>query len=75
MDHSAWPGQAAGSAGTKQAVAEGDHVATRETWRGTHAPTGQRGEGVVMHFFMLRNGKIVDEWSPGWDWLEPLMAA
>jgi predicted ester cyclase len=93
VDHSAWPGQAAGPAGTKQGVAEilasfpdlhvtietlvaeGDQVATRETWRGTHAPTGRHATGTVMHFFRITGGKIVDEWSEGWGWLEQLGAS
>ncbi len=92
VDHSAWPGQAPGPAGPKQAstdvlaifpdlhitletiIAEGDEVATRETWRGTHAPTGKQVTGTVMHFFRIRDGKIVDEWSEGWGWLEQLGA-
>ncbi|MDQ3700448.1 MAG: ester cyclase [Chloroflexota bacterium] len=93
VDHSAWPGQAAGAAGTKQGItdvlnsfadlhvtietliAEGDQVATRETWRGTYAPTGRQATGTVMHFFRITGGKIVDEWSEGWGWLEQLGAA
>ena len=87
VDHSAWPGQAPGPAGTKQAltdfyaafpdlhvtletvIAEGEQVATRETWHGTNATTGKQATGTVMHFFQFADGKIVEEWSEGWGWL------
>ena len=87
VDHSAWPGQAPGPAGTKQAltdfyaafpdlhvtletvIAEGEQVATRETWHGTNATTGTQVTGTVMHFFQFADGKIVEEWSEGWGWL------
>jgi len=90
VDHSAFPGQAPGTEGIKNAVsdflgtfadlevtveditAEDDRVVTRETWRGTHGPTGKAATGNVIHIFRLREGKITEEWSQGWDWLEKL---
>jgi ketosteroid isomerase-like protein len=87
VDHSAFPGQAPGPAGIKEAVgdfrslfpdlevtiedlvAEGDKVVSRETWRGTHASSGRAARGEVIHIFHLKDGRIVEEWSKGWDWL------
>lgn len=56
----------------EEVIAEGDKVVTRETWRGVHKPSGKMAEGSVIHIFRIRNGKITDEWSKGWDWLEDL---
>lgn len=53
-------------------IAEDDRVVTRETWRGTHVPSGKTAAGTVIHIFRIREGKITDEWSRGWDWLEKL---
>ena len=53
-------------------IAEDDKVATREVWRGTHKPSGKVAEGTIIHIFRLHEGKIIDEWSRGWDWLERL---
>jgi ketosteroid isomerase-like protein len=53
-------------------IAEDDKVVTREVWRGTHKPSGKAVEGTVIHIFRVREGRIVDEWSRGWDWLEKL---
>jgi len=53
-------------------IAEDDKVVTREIWRGTHKPSGKAAEGTVIHIFRIRDGKIADEWSRGWDWLEKL---
>jgi predicted SnoaL-like aldol condensation-catalyzing enzyme len=90
IDHSAWPGQAPGTAGIKQAVkefletfselkvtvedviAEGNKVATRETWKGTHTSTGKAGSGSVIHIFWIQDGKVTEEWSRGWDWADKL---
>jgi len=59
----------------ESAIGEGDHVATRETWRGTHAPTGKPATGTVMHLFRLSGGRIAEEWSEGWGWFEQLTAS
>jgi predicted ester cyclase len=53
-------------------IAEGDKVVTRETWNGTHKPSGKTVEGSVIHIFYIRESRITDEWSRGWDWLENL---
>jgi ketosteroid isomerase-like protein len=53
-------------------VAEDDKVVTRENWRGAHRPSGKTASGSVIHIFRIREGKITDEWSQGWDWLEKL---
>ena len=50
--------------------AEGDKVATRETWKGTKKSTGKTGTGNTIHIFLIRDNKITEEWSQGWDWLE-----
>ncbi|ULQ52784.1 ester cyclase [Flavihumibacter fluvii] len=51
-------------------VAEGDKVATRETWKGTKKTTGKTGTGSIIHIFLIRDNKVTEEWSQGWDWLE-----
>ena len=53
-------------------VAEKDRVVTRETWRGTHRPSNKSATGTVIHIFRVRDGRITDEWSRGWEWLEQL---
>lgn len=53
-------------------IAEDDKVVTRETWTVTHKPTGKTVEGSVIHIFRVQEGKISDEWSGGWEWLENL---
>lgn len=53
-------------------IAEGDKVVSREVWRGTHKASGKAAEGTVIHIFRIRDGKIADEWSRGWDWLDNL---
>jgi predicted ester cyclase len=50
--------------------AEGDKLATRETWSGTDTASGKELKGTVLHIFWLSNGKIKEEWSKGWEWLE-----
>ncbi len=53
-------------------IAEDDKVVTRETWRATHRTSGKSASGTVIHIFRVRDHKITDEWSRGWDWLEKL---
>ena len=53
-------------------VAEGDMVAVRLTFRGTHAPTGQRAAWPEMVFARFFEGKAVESWEVtdtgrGWD--------
>jgi predicted ester cyclase len=56
---------------------EGQHVASVENWCGTHAATGERVEGTVLHVFRFCDGQVVEEWSAGWEWLAsvPLLPA
>lgn len=56
----------------EEIIAEGDKVVTREVWRGIHKPSGKAAEGTVIHIFRINEGKITDEWSRGWDWLDEL---
>ena len=48
-------------------IGEGEQVASRETWLGTHAITGQCVQGTVLHLFVFRGNQVVEEWSKGWD--------
>jgi predicted ester cyclase len=54
----------------EELIAEDDRVATVETWRGTHARTGERVEGTVLHVFRFADGQVVEEWNEGWGWWE-----
>lgn len=56
----------------EEVVAEDDMVVTRERWRGKHRLSGISATGTVIHIFRIHDGKITDEWSRGWDWLEKL---
>ncbi|MGZ5190757.1 MAG: ester cyclase [Flavisolibacter sp.] len=53
-------------------ITAGDMVATKDSWKGTHAATKKEVTGETMHVFRIVNGKITDEWSNGWEWLEGL---
>jgi predicted ester cyclase len=53
-------------------VAEGDMVAIRLTFSGTHAPTGERATWPEMVFARFSEGKAVESWEVtdtgrGWD--------
>jgi predicted ester cyclase len=53
-------------------VAEGDMVAVRLTFSGTHAPTGQRAAWPEVVFARFSGGKAVESWEVtdtgrGWD--------
>jgi predicted SnoaL-like aldol condensation-catalyzing enzyme len=50
-------------------LAEGEIVATRETWNVVLAANNKPLSGETMHFFKIRDGLITDEWSKGWEWL------
>jgi predicted SnoaL-like aldol condensation-catalyzing enzyme len=50
-------------------VAEQDIVAVFATWRGTHPPAGTHIVGHTQHWFQIADGRIVEQWSAGWDWL------
>ncbi len=54
----------------EELVAEGDTVAARVTWSGTHrgpflgiAPTGRAVRQAQMHFIRFRNGQVVEHWA------------
>jgi steroid delta-isomerase-like uncharacterized protein len=51
-------------------VAEGDLVAVRATWRGTHrgpfrglAPSGKRFETSGMVFWRIADGRLIERWA------------
>lgn len=53
-------------------LAEGDMVAVRLTFRGTHAPSGERAAWPEMVFARFSGGKAVEGWEVtdtgrGWD--------
>ncbi len=53
-------------------VAEGDTVAVRLTFRGTHAPSGERASWPEMVFARFSGGKAAESWEVtdtgrGWD--------
>ena len=53
-------------------LAEGDMVAVRLTFRGTHAPTGERAAWPERLFARFSGGKAVESWEVtdtgrGWD--------
>lgn len=50
-------------------VAEGDMVATRETWKVTMKSNNKVLNGETLHIFRIKDGLITDEWSKGWEWL------
>jgi predicted SnoaL-like aldol condensation-catalyzing enzyme len=55
-------------------IAEDDLVATQETWHGTDSTTGREVQGKTLHFWRIAEGKIIEEWSAGWEWLEQIGA-
>lgn len=53
----------------EEIIAEGDMVATRETWKVATGPTDKVLTGETMHWFRIKDGFITDEWSKGWEFL------
>jgi predicted SnoaL-like aldol condensation-catalyzing enzyme len=51
-------------------IAEGDLVSTREAWKVIRASDKKELTGQTMHWFLIKDGKITDEWSKGWEWAE-----
>lgn len=51
-------------------IAEGNKVATREIWEGTQKSAGKASSGSVIHIFWIQDGKVTEEWSKGWDWVD-----
>ena len=53
-------------------IAEGNMVATRETWKATMSSDNKLLNGETIHIFGFKDGLITDEWSQGWEkWLPP----
>ena len=55
-------------------VAEGDMVAVRVTFRGTHAPTGEPAAWPEMVFTRFSGGKAAESWEitdTGRSWSSP----
>lgn len=53
----------------EEMIAEGDMVATRETWKIVMGSTDKVLTGETMHWFRIKDGLITDEWSKGWEFL------
>lgn len=53
-------------------IIDGEKVVTRETWQATHKKSGKSASGTIIHIFYVHEGRITDEWSRGWEWLETL---
>ena len=53
-------------------VAERDVVSTRESWKVVRASDNKKMIGETMHWFRIKDGKITEEWSKGWEWLGPV---
>lgn len=54
----------------EEIIAEGDFVVTRDAWSATEKSTGKKKSGWVMHMIKIKGGKITEEWSKGWEWLD-----
>ena len=50
-------------------ITEGDLVSTRERWKVTRASDKKELNGETMHCFLIKDDKITDEWSKGWEWV------
>ncbi len=50
-------------------IAVGDLVATRETWKVIRRSDNKELTGETMHWFRIKEDKITEEWSKGWEWL------
>jgi predicted SnoaL-like aldol condensation-catalyzing enzyme len=48
---------------------EAGMVVTHERWSGVHSSAGKQVTGTVSHIFHIHDGRIVEEWSGGWEWL------
>jgi predicted SnoaL-like aldol condensation-catalyzing enzyme len=62
--HTQFPGI---QATVEDTIAEGDRVAARVTWRGSHPPKGTHLVGMTLHLFRLSDDHIVEAWSAGWE--------
>lgn len=54
-------------------IAENNKVCSRETWKVSEKPEEKIATGSVIHIFQLNDGKIAEEWSAGWGWLEKII--
>lgn len=50
-------------------IAEGDLVATIDKWKVIRKSDNKELTGETMHWFRIKDGKITDEWSKGWEWI------
>lgn len=50
-------------------IAEGDFVSTIETWKVIRKSDKKELSGQTIHWFRIKNGRITDEWSKGWEWV------
>ncbi len=48
-------------------IPAGDTVATKDSWKATHASTKKVVTGETMHVFLIKNAKITKGWSNGWE--------
>lgn len=48
-------------------MAEGDFVASKEKWKLVRKSDNKEFSGDIMHWFRIKDGKITDEWSKGWE--------
>lgn len=48
-------------------IAEDDFVASKEKWKLVRKSDNKEFSGDIMHWFLLKEGKITDEWSKGWE--------
>ena len=48
-------------------MAEGDFVASKEKWKLVRRSDNKEFTGDIMHWFRVKDGKITDEWSRGWE--------
>ncbi len=60
-------------------VVEGNTIAIRTTWRGTHlgmyegvAPSGKKAQRTLMQLFRIANGLFAEEWNEGQSLLSSL---
>jgi len=51
-------------------IADGDRVATRETWTAKAPGSDRQISGTTMHHFVIKDGKFTEEWSEGWGWMD-----
>jgi predicted SnoaL-like aldol condensation-catalyzing enzyme len=50
-------------------IAEEDFVSTVETWKVIRKSDSKELTGQTIHWFRIKDDRITDEWSKGWEWL------